>query len=76
MGATVTLKVAIKASLRSKKTLKHRFSGYFSEAKTEESDQRNWSKCNKIGMSIPFTARKVLEVGACFSLKVPAKLYL
>ena len=41
MGATVTLKVAIKASLRSKKTPKHRFSGYFSEAKTEESDQRN-----------------------------------
>ena len=74
VNAPVSLKAVSKeASLRGKKLWKLRFSGYFSKAKTEECDQKNWSECNKIGMNISSTATNFLEVGACFSLKVASK---
>ena len=73
MGAPVTMKAATKASLRSKKHWKLRFSGYFSKLKTEQCDQKNWSDCNKIDMNISSTATNFPEVGAHFSLKVANK---
>ena len=69
----VTMKAATKASLRSKKLWKLRFSGYFSKAKMKECHQKNYRKCNKIGMRISSTATNFLEVGAGFSLKVANK---
>ena len=53
------LEVATKTSLRSKKILK--------------TFEKNWSECNKIGMSISSTATNFVEVGARFSLKVASK---
>ena len=73
VNTPVSWKAATKASLRGKKTLKTQISGYFFIAKTEECDQKNWSECNKIGMSISSTTTNFLEVGARFSLKVARK---
>ena len=69
------MKVAIKTSLSGKKKLKKlRFSGYFSKAKTEELDQKNFTDCKKIGMIISFSSTDFLKVAARASLKVATKL--
>ena len=48
----------------------------FLRQKRRSETKKNWSECNKIGMSTSSTATSFLEVGARFSLKVVNKALL
>ena len=74
VGACLLLKLATKASLRGKKLLKFRYSGYFSKAKMKECNQKNWSFSNKFGMLMPGSEISFLKKRAHVSLKVAAKV--
>ena len=70
MGAPISLKPATKASFGGKKTLKSKFLGYFSTAKTEQWDQKKLSLSDKFGMLISGFDTNFLEVSAHALLKV------
>ena len=70
MGAPISLKPATKASFDGKKTLKSKFLGYFSTAKTEQWDQKKLSLSDKFGMLISGLDTNFLEVSAHALLKV------
>ena len=72
------LKVATKSSCRGKKKKKLTFLDYFSEAKTEDYNQKDWSVYNRFEITIPCSDRQFLGVGACLSLslKVARKAFL
>ena len=73
VSAHTLLKAATKGSFRNKRNLA--FLGYFSEAKTEECNQKNKSVCNRFGIIIPCSATYFLEGGAHVSLKVATKVF-
>ena len=54
--------------------LKLRFLGYFSERKTEEFDQEDWSVCNTFGIITSCSATYHLKMGAPISLKLGSKV--
>ena len=54
VSAHALLKTANKGSFRNEKNLA--FLDYFSEAKTEECNQKNKSVCNRFGIIIPCSA--------------------
>ena len=66
------LKAATKGFFRKKKLA---FLGYFSEARTEECNEKSKSVCNRFGIIIPCSATYFLEVGAHVSLKVATKVF-
>ena len=68
VGARVSLKAVTKVFLEAKKLLKLRLLDYFSEAKMEECDQKDWSILDKSGIMPPSSATDYLEVGAPVSL--------
>ena len=68
VAACVSLKVATKVSLRSNKTQKFYFLGYFSEAKTKKCDQKVSNIFDQFGITIPCSATYFLGVGARVSL--------
>ena len=70
------MKAATKDFLEVKKFLKLRLLDTFSEAKTEECDQEDWSVFNKFGIMIPCQATDHLEVGAPVSPKAATKASL
>ena len=51
------LKVATKSSCRGKKLKKLTFLSYFSEAKTEDCNQKDWSVYNRLEITIPCSDR-------------------
>ena len=51
------LKVATKSSCRGKRWKKLTFLGYFSETKTEDCNQKDWSVYNRFGITIPCSDR-------------------
>ena len=67
------MKVAIKVFLEVKKLLKLKFLDYFSNVKTEECDQEDWSVSNTFGIIIACSATYHLQVGAPVSLKLSTK---
>ena len=73
ISAPAFLKTATKGSFRNEKKLA--FLGYFSEAKTEECNQKNKSVCNRFGIIMPCSATYFLEGGAHVSLKVATKVF-
>ena len=66
------LKAATKGFFRKKKLA---FLGYFSEARTEECNEKSKSVCNRFGIIIPCSATYFLEGGAHVSLKVATKVF-
>ena len=56
-----------------KKLWKVRFLGCFSNAKTEEWDQKVWNVSDQFRITIPGSATYFVAVGACISLKVANK---
>ena len=73
-GVHFLLKVAIKASFGGKEKLwQYRFLGYFSKAKTEEFNQKIWSVCNILGISIRRLAQYYPEVSAHVLQKAATK---
>ena len=73
VGAPVSLKVATKGSFRAKKLWTFRFLGYFSNAKTEECDEKVWNIFYQFGISSLCSATYFLEIGARVSLKEATK---
>ena len=73
-GALFSLKVATKASFWGKeKLLQSRFLGYFAKTKTEEFNQKTWSVCNIVGITIHRSAQYYPEVSAHVPQKVATK---
>ena len=73
VGALVSLKAVKKVSSGGKKFWKSRFLGYFSNAKTEECKQEDWSVFDTFGIVTPSSALYHLEMGAPFSLNLATK---
>ena len=73
VGACVSLKVATKASIEVKKTLKIRILGCFSKVKAEKCDSEVWKFFDQFGINIPCSATFCLEVGTRIWLKVATK---
>ena len=71
----VSLKLATKGSLRSKKSWKFRCLGCFSKTKTEECNQNVWYAFDQFYITWPCSGSVtyLLEVGARVSLKVTIK---
>ena len=73
-GAYFSLKVATKASFGGKEKLwQSRFLGYFSKAKAEEFNQKPWSVCNILAITIRRSAQYYPEVSARVPQKVATK---
>ena len=76
VSAHPLLKVATKGSFKDKKSENLAFLGYFSKAKREECNKKNWSVCNRFGIILPCSATYFLEGGVHVSLKVVTKVFL
>ena len=73
-GACFLLKVATKASFGGKgKLWRSRLLGYFSKAKTEEFNQKTWSVCNILDITLRGSAQYYTEMSAHVPQKVAAK---
>ena len=57
MSDNAILKIATKSSCRGKKYRNLTFLGYFSEAKTKDCDQKDWSVYTRFGTTIPCSDR-------------------
>ena len=73
VGAPVSLNLPTKASFGGKKTLKSKFWGYFSKARTQECDQKKLSLSDKFGMLMSGLDIYFLEVSVHALLKVANK---
>ena len=73
LGARFSSSVATKAFFGGRKCKHLTFLGYFSEAKTEECNQKTWIVYNRFGIITRYSLTYFLEVGTRVSLNVVTK---